>query len=374
MDHWTGAAWAIPSPIHGIASAGTQPLTLSGVWAGSPTNVWAVGLGGALVDFDGGSWSTESLMPELLSAWANTPDDAWAVGAGGTALHWNGTVWSTTNTGTTESLTAVWGASSGDVWALGSNTTLLQWNGSSWGPLTSPTMDPIVAIGGTSADDVWISNGANNLPDGPGQPGDGGTSAGPSNAGQLFHWNGSWTSALAPTAGWINAVWPVATGEAWAVGYQKVPNGIANSTGIVLYGNQSSLTLAETPLSSGSTVATDYTSVWGSGPNDVWVAGSAAGGSTAALIHFDGTTWTDMTAMLPNLAGTGALWGSSATDAWLWAYFAGSSQESLMHWNGSAWSMNLTLPDAWSYGNGITGTGPTDLWAVGSAGMILHHM
>jgi hypothetical protein len=58
---------------------------------------------------------------------------------------------------------------------------------------------------------------------------------------------------------------------------------------------------------------------------------------------------------------------------WMWGYFLGSAAESLMHWNGSAWSTSMTLPDVWSYGNGLSGTGPADLWAVGSGGMILHH-
>lgn len=50
--------------------------------------------------------------------------------------------------------------------------------------------------------------------------------------------------------------------------------------------------------------------VWGSGPNDVWIAGS--GGTIA---HFDGSTWVPTPSTLRNTFN--AIWGSGPNDVWV---------------------------------------------------------
>jgi hypothetical protein len=380
MVHWTGASWEPSYAVAGIGSAGAQPVTLTSVWASSTTDVWAVGAGGALVHFDGTSWSSVSLMPELRSTWAIAPDDAWAVGADGAAWHWNG-AWSPTDTGTTAAITAVWGAASDDVWSLASDSTVRRWGGASWATQSITTSDPLAAIGGTGSSNVWVSNAPNNLTDG--------GSGGPSNAGEMFHWEGSgWTSSAVPlgegTASWIQAIWANSASDVWAVGYQAKPNPFAGSTALVTHWNGTDWSIQDTQLATATTVATEYTYVWASSASDVWVAGSAAGTRqggtptpvTAAVAHWNGSAWTDETlgGTLATLVGAGALWGSGPSDAWLAGHLSGSLEASFLHWNGSAWSTSAILPDAWSYVNAMTGTGPNDLWVVGSGGMILHHL
>lgn len=100
--------------------------------------------------------------------------------------------------------------------------------------------------------------------------------------------------------------------------------------------------------------------IWGSSPNDVWLACS---GSPPLLWHFDGHTWShDSTyrAIDPS-----ALWGFTSNDIWL-----GNSFGSLWRYNGAQWYQHSTyslpgfdriaIEDIW-------GARPDDVWGVGFA-------
>ncbi len=93
--------------------------------------------------------------------------------------------------------------------------------------------------------------------------------------------------------------------------------------------------------------------IWGSGPNDVWAVGGENGSGT--ILHWDGTRWTTT---IVGMTLT-AVWGSSASDVWA----TGSGTGNFLHWNGSTWSavpVGTTLVM-----NGVWGSGPNDVWAVG---------
>jgi len=94
--------------------------------------------------------------------------------------------------------------------------------------------------------------------------------------------------------------------------------------------------------------------VWGSGPDDVFIVGGTF--EQAEIVHFDGTTWTDMEAPdVPLLA---------------WAYGWGPDQvlsvgvDGAAAWyDGSSWEAidTPTDEDLW----GVFGFAPDDAWAVG---------
>src|SRR5207245_1197781 len=72
----------------------------------------------------GAGWTWQNPLPQgnaLNGVWASSANDVWAVGVYGTAMHWEGSAWSLSSTGTTTDLWAVWGAASNDVWAVGDN-------------------------------------------------------------------------------------------------------------------------------------------------------------------------------------------------------------------------------------------------------------
>jgi len=68
---------------------------LLGLWGSDASDLWAVGLSGALIHGDGQAWSsaTDVTRLDLWSISGTAADDVWTVGAKGTILHWNGTSW-----------------------------------------------------------------------------------------------------------------------------------------------------------------------------------------------------------------------------------------------------------------------------------------
>jgi hypothetical protein len=87
------------------------------------------------------------------------------------------------------------------------------------------------------------------------------------------------------------------------------------------------------------------TSIHGSGPSDIWIAGDVA-------LHGDGVSWTT----LPVVGN--AVFAFSATDAWLGT----GCCKTVDHWDGGAWSTvaindNRAVQTLW-------GTAPNDLWGT----------
>ncbi|HEY8375215.1 MAG TPA: hypothetical protein VIK91_01950 [Nannocystis sp.] len=110
-------------------------------------------------------------------------------------------------------------------------------------------------------------------------------------------------------------------------------------------------------------------SVWGSGPDDVWVVGADAG-SGPAIMHWDGAAWTDLDAPSP-----GHLWWVSGLGDALW--MAGDGGRVLRYDRKDMSFQSWTMPT----GERLYGVFPfadDDVWACGSnddntAGVIWHH-
>ena len=60
------------------------------MWAGSDNNIFAVGDGGTIVQFDGNAWSkaTSPTTNNLRAIWGSSPTNIYAVGEGGVVLHY----------------------------------------------------------------------------------------------------------------------------------------------------------------------------------------------------------------------------------------------------------------------------------------------
>jgi trimeric autotransporter adhesin len=94
--------------------------TLAGIWSAGGPNLLAVGANAAGTVPVGlrainGNWSSTSLPGSALltSVWGATADDVYATGDNGAILRWNGSTWSTMSSGATELLWSVSGAPSG---------------------------------------------------------------------------------------------------------------------------------------------------------------------------------------------------------------------------------------------------------------------
>jgi hypothetical protein len=259
----------------------------------------------------------------LTGVFTVAPGSAFASSKGGTIWRWNGTTWSVSFNGTTCSLNAVWGSSASDVWVVGDGGTILHWDGSSWSERQSGTSLNLESVWGTSPSDAWFAggNGDQTAPQG-----------------TILHWNGSLTSQSAN--GSLLGVWSDSPSDVWVVGtgthaFQYAERGGVQGFQPVVIGT-----------GEGSTGH-----IFGTGPSDIWVDGR----------HYDGTTWTAFDATLANMA----VWGTSPTNAW-------GAGPGISYWKGTAWTA-VAFPggSALTY-TAVSGSGASDVWAVGSAGVTAH--
>jgi len=89
---------------------------------------WAVGSGGTILHYSGGSWGTVTspTIEWLSSVFMVIPGEGWAVGAKGTILHYSGGSWSTvTSPTTTNWLNSVFMVCTGEGWAVGDKGMIL---------------------------------------------------------------------------------------------------------------------------------------------------------------------------------------------------------------------------------------------------------
>ena len=153
--HWDGSAWTKVFPVD---KAGE----LTGVWANSASNAWAVGTSGTILRWNGTIWSASpsTSREQLNDVGGSSASDVWAVGDSGTILRWSGTAWSTSRSGTGQVLSSVWSASPSNAWVVGTGGTMLHWDGTAWSAIPSGTTADLLTVWGSSAADVWAA-GAN---------------------------------------------------------------------------------------------------------------------------------------------------------------------------------------------------------------------
>jgi hypothetical protein len=224
--------------------------------------------------------------------------------------------------GTPETLTApyrVWAFADDNVWILDGTSTIHRFNGASWDEIAAPT--GVSCIYALSPTDVWLCASTSAL-----------------------HYDGATfteSDVTTPTGlDGLTALWASSDTDVWAVGDDGI---VAHYTGTTW-----DRTLVGSPFK---------TSVWGSGPTDVYAL------STFDLFHYDGAMWTEVT-LDGGGAGDGQVWGTSASDVWL-----STDGDSIYHYDGNSWTEEMEVGDNTS----VWGSGPDDVWAVGTGGSVLHY-
>lgn len=100
--------------------------------------------------------------------------------------------------------------------------------------------------------------------------------------------------------------------------------------------------------------------IWGSSPDDVWIA---SGGGYEKLWHFDGLEW----APYPDrfVGDFHSIYGFSQNNVWM-----GSNEGKIFHFDGQEWKLYFQYEkEGYSISrvNDIWGTSPSDMYAVGNA-------
>lgn len=184
-------------------------------------------------------------------------------------------------------------------------------------PVSSGTRAPLHAIWGSAANDVWIVGGA----------------------GTTLHWNGAqWNAEPSGTHETLHGVWGTGPRDVWAVG---------TAGAIVHWDGQSWSQLS-------STTTADLHDVWGSDANSVWVVGDAG-----TILQ-----WRGPLGFTSISSGAGhplrGIWGTGPRSFWVVGYVG-----TILAWDGSHWD---AVPSATQqHLHAITGSGPTDIIAVGGS-------
>lgn len=301
--HWNGSMWsarmkpATPSTVLGAATLGT--------------NILAVGLDGAGMLFDGTSWGTLSLgstTQSFAAAWASSASNSYIVGSGGTILRFDGMTARPHSSGFAGIVSAMWGSSERDVWVFTLDGLGHHYDGTRWTETTLPSEG--YSATGYGSSNLWVG----------------------ASAGRLMNYDGTrWTitstrDAMAPIRG------------IYIAGTDRVA--LVSSSAVQFWdGARFTVTLTPTWLPR---------AVWGTGPNDIWVAGTPG----CPYARWNGATWT--TGNVPGCtAGIAAIHGTSATNMYMVSDSAG---DSVYRWDGTKFTTVTTGSMA----------GKTAVYAVGT--------
>ena len=341
--------------------------TLFGVEVVSPTEAYAVGLGGTIIEYDGQFWS-EPPGPDTNVTWfglhgdidtlvmvgsaghisvtgggtltnVESPTSAnlhdvhsadgqswWAVGDGGTLLKGTGTSWSAVGSPTVADLYGVYVSSQDSAYAVGSQGTVLHYDGLAW----SPVLGVPQVLGSATFRSVYVdAEGKATI------VGDGGILAeGNFDSGFVY------AGALVEDGGLMD-IWGM-DGVRFVVG--------DNSEIFSHAGLWESL---DTPTTQ------HLRSISGVAVDDVWAVGWAS-----VLLHWDGLTWEQF--FSPMAGQVEAVYARATDDV-----YAVGSGGAIIHWNGAQWSILVsetaaTLRDVFAFPGG-------DKWAVGQNATIMRH-
>lgn len=150
VAHWNGAMWR--------SEAAPGHRTLYGVSSLGPTQTWAAGDG--VFFHDGATWQMVDTHTRLMRIWATDARNVWAVGLGGVVLRFDGSSWSEVSVGTTAHLRAVWGTDASSMYIGGDGGLLLRFDGRSFTRIDTGSEEDIYSIHG-SGNELWVGGVGN---------------------------------------------------------------------------------------------------------------------------------------------------------------------------------------------------------------------
>lgn len=172
--------------------------TVNGTYVVSKTNMWSVGTGGTILNFDGTEWTTSEsgVSDDLASVYFVDENNGYAVGKGGTVLHYDGSAWTKVDVGTTEDLTGISFVDANMGWTVGNGGVIVKYDNGTWSSVTSGVSSDLYGVYALSASDVWACGKAK----------------------MVLHFNGTeWSSSEEGTKD-HNSVWFVDASNGWIVG------------------------------------------------------------------------------------------------------------------------------------------------------------
>ena len=331
VAHYNGASWMLQDlPVPATFRA-------PGIWGSGARDIYIATRGGVAHSADGTTWQLQDGADgaELWGVWGSGPTDVIAVGDG--TIRRRGQLhWEREPGGSGKML----GATSTSLQVVVANDTHLRVFGSSWlassSPFVQPSAQRLNGVWAAATNDVFVVAHLQGI-------------AGP---GPFLRWNGSndsWSTLGSRTTRW-RAVWGSSATDVYAVGadqggYMPTPNGR------VVHYNGATVTDVAIAIADDMPHA-----VWGTSSSDVFIATF-----DGVIWHYNGSTWSSQTGLAPRLK---TLWGSGPNDV----YVGGAA---LLRFDGTTWT-EQAAGDALDYRT-LIGWGPSDIFAATQlAGLLLH--
>ena len=207
----------------------------------------------------------------------------------------------------------IWGFGPNDVYAVGRYGVVVHYDGLTWETIRNDATT-FTCIWGTSPTNIYTTNSES-----------------------IYHYDGeNWEIVFeGGEIAFISDIWGSGPDDIYAVGYNKI-----------LHYNGSQWEITYDNIQ-----GERFYAVWGSGPTDVFA------GSEDRILHYDGSTWSEMT---DAFGGVTRLWGT----AWNDVHAIGTRK--ILHYDGMEWTLSLREEEI--YLMGIWGSGPDDVYAVGTYG------
>jgi hypothetical protein len=404
---WSSARYAA---LLGRVAVGTGMVAASVLATTAISASAAQGARPAAVNFPG----------ELFAVTCTSPVDCWATGSGGTAgetpnqvLHWGGAKWTPVSVpspagsgpGDNNQLSSVRCLKANDCWAVGSfkisghaqDTQALHWNGKKW-KVTS-TADPggdasnsfsyLSDVSCTSSKNcfavgnfgLFVSNISNQVQ---------------RRLNLVLRWNGTkWARVKVPNpagngmddGNFLNVVRCTSASNCWAAGDFGPIGDTPQLSNLLLHWNGKKWATASAPNPGGTSAGDDNeikalactssSNCWASGAFGQVDARQVRTRGLDELLHWNGRSWSKVTA--PNPDGTSggslneldAVTCSSASSCWATGDFGGMSKTRnlAIRWNGKKWQKAGTPDPATSLNDllGVRCTSGSNCFAVGEA-------
>ena len=158
---WDGIKWNF----HSWPEGGAR-----GIWGFSENDIWTVGdfsNRGFVGHYNGANWTEyrseyflekgDTVYP-LYAVWGAAPDDVWAVGLKGTIVHWDGIEWKKVNSPVNLLLYDIWGTSANNIYAihisLAQQSLLIHYDGNVWTEITDQ-----LPTGARNFTSLWFDRG-----------------------------------------------------------------------------------------------------------------------------------------------------------------------------------------------------------------------
>lgn len=321
---WKGGSW---SPEAAPALTGQD---LSGVAAFGDGSYVAISSQGTVfrrTTQNGGTWVTGLSLGKPLQAIAATgTSTAWAVGAGGTVVQRKGEDWQVSTLPGGQNANAVWADGPENAWIVGDNGAAWRREAGAWVSEQTSTTVHLKAVWAAAPDDVFAAGllstivryqggewKAMSAPPGIdwaglwGSSGDDVYAVGSSGA--VAHWDGStWTLLVQPVKETLRAVWGSSANDVWAVGEKGA---IYHSTGAG-WTKVAIEPWQPDPEQEPYKVKSTLLAVWGASAKDVWASGEPDQDGHGVVVHWDGATWTYQPLLYDLPRTIRAIWGWSA--------------------------------------------------------------